>query len=426
MLHHMNRVCSVLLFVFLVETVSAQLPEGGQLKTVDLTYNDAVKALSEQSLPLVAAHFDIDISEGELKQARVWNNPHFNWNSDLYSLERNEYLNQNNQRLIQVDILFSIAGKHTRAVKLAKINVELNRLMFEDVKRSLIYELGVQFYTLHALQQKEALYEIVLSQFKTLIDAYEVQFRVGAIPGNELIRLKSELLALQTTIINNQNEANEAMSQIRSMLNLRSDVRIRTVEPMVSMPDPATISFTELLAKAQEVRPDYLLQKKEIDYNVMNVKLQRSSAVPDVLFGYQPHDRGSNYVRPSSGIVVEIDIPLFDRNQGNIHAAKAKLEQARVNQEYAIVALDNELSSALYKMLNTDKALDNYNEAFLDKLKLANENARENFNKKNISMLEYIDIQRIYIQTMHEYIDLKSQGMMNVKEVNFTVGTEIY
>lgn len=425
MYHSLNKFCSVFMCVLLTNMLHAQT-QNTTITHIELSYSDALNIMLKENLPLIAAHYDISASEGDLLQARTWTNPHFNWNQDLYSIERNEYFNQNNQRLIQIDQMFSIAGKHTRTVKLAKINVELNKLMYEDVKRSLIYELGIIFYQLHSLQQREELYNIVFNQFKTLIDAYEIQFKVGAIPGNELIRLKSELLAIQTTIIANQNEANELMGQLRTILNLKPGVTIKTTDLNARIPDASEIIFSELLSKAEQLRPDYLLSRKQIDYNAMNVKLQKSMAVPDVMIAYQPHDKGSNYVRPYSGLVLEFDLPVFNRNKGNILAATANLERSRTEEEYAQISLQNELSSAIYKMLNTRKALENYSEEFLKKLKTVNDNALENFNNKNISMLEYIDIQRIYIQTMHEYIDLKSESMQNINEVNFTVGTEIY
>jgi cobalt-zinc-cadmium efflux system outer membrane protein len=400
--------------------VEARVP-----RIMELSYADASALFIKESLPLVAASYDVQVAEADLMQARLWNNPHFNWNQDLYSVERNEYFNQNNQRLIQIDQLFSIAGKHTRSVKLAKINVDLNRLIYQDVRRSLQYELGNLYYSLQGLQESAELYKMVYEQFRTLIDAYEVQFRVGAIPGNELTRLKGELLAIQTEIINNQNEANSVMSDLRTLLNLRPEVTISTTEPLRVVSE-GSVAYAELLERARKSRPDYLLRQREVDYHEMDLKLQRSTAVPDVLLGYQPHDKGSNYVRPYTGLVLEFDLPLFNRNQGAIQAAKTRIAKAQVEQSYGDMSLENELSTSIYQLLNTNRALANYSNSFLDELKRTNDRARENFNNKNISMLEYIDVQRTYVQTMHEYIALKSQSMLNVQELNFTVGAEVF
>jgi cobalt-zinc-cadmium efflux system outer membrane protein len=395
-------------------------------KVLELTYPEAVGILLQQSLPLLSAHFEVEASEGELLQSRAWNNPHFNWNQDLYSAERNEYFNQKNQRLIQMDFMFSVSGKHTRGVKLAKIGLEQNQLMYENTKRSLVYEVGLKFHQLMMLQKRNDLYKVVFSQFKTLIDAYEIQYKVGEIPGSELIRLKSELLTLQNSIVNNQNETEKEMSELRALLNMRPEVTLVAKESLLAIPNPVQLNLEELYIHAEENRPDYLARLKEISYQEMNLKLQTSKSVPDLMVGYQPHDKGSNYVRPYTGLVVEMDIPIFNRNQGNIASSKAEVSKSKADAEHALNSLQNEISSSLNKFFHSKSALDNYDIEFLKELESLNNSALQNYNNKNINILQYLDMQRTYINTMSEYLGLKSEIVQRVIDIEFTTGYQLY
>lgn len=395
-------------------------------RVLELTYTEAVGILLEQSLPLLSSHYKIEASEGELLQARAWNNPHFNWNQDMYSSERNEYFNQKNQRLIQLDVMFSISGKHTRAVKLAKLGVEQNQLLYENTKRSLVFEMGIKYHKLMMLQKRNDLYNIVFNQFKTLIDAYEIQYKVGEIPGSELIRLKSELLTLQNSIVSNQNETEKEISEIRTLLNLKPEVHIKTKETAVTLPDPNNLNYENLVSHAEENRPDYLARINEISYQEMNLKLQTSKAIPDLMVGYQPHDKGSNYVRPYAGLVVEMDIPIFNRNQGNIAASKANVSRVKTEAELALVSLQNEIFSSMNKYFHSRTALDNYNLKFLKELEELNNSALQNYNNKNINILQYLDMQRTYINTMSEYFGLQSDILTSVIDIEFTTGYQLY
>lgn len=395
-------------------------------RTLELTYTEAVGILLQESLPLLSAHYEVEASEGELLQSRSWNNPHFNWNQDLYSAERNEYFNQKNQRLIQMDFMFSVSGKHTRGVKLAKIGLEQNQLMYENTKRSLVYEVGLKFHQLMMLQKRNELYKVVFSQFKTLIDAYEIQYKVGEIPGSELIRLKSELLTLQNSIVNNQNETEKEMSELRALLNMRPDVTLVAKESALAIPDPVQLDLEELYVHAEENRPDYLARLKEISYQEMNLKLQNSKSIPDLMVGYQPHDKGSNYVRPYTGLVVEMDIPIFNRNQGNIASSKAEVSKSKADAEHALNSLQNEISSSLNKFFHSKSALDNYDIGFLKELESLNNSALKNYNNKNINILQYLDMQRTYINTMAEYLGLKSEIVQRVIDIEFTTGYQLY
>src|SRR5258708_32859411 len=102
-----------------------------------LTFQEAKSRLIRKNLSLLAAFYDIDIAEARLIQARVWNNPYFIWNQELYNTEKNQYLNFRNQYMVQIEQVFSIAGKHTNTVKLAKIGIEISKVQFQDVLRSL-------------------------------------------------------------------------------------------------------------------------------------------------------------------------------------------------------------------------------------------------------------------------------------------------
>jgi cobalt-zinc-cadmium efflux system outer membrane protein len=415
----------VLLCVAITGNLCAQDQKSEQ-KILKLTYPEAVGILLKESLPLVSAHFEVDAAEGELLQSRAWNNPHFNWNQDLYSAERNEYFNQKNQRLIQMDFLFSVSGKHTRGVKLAKIGVEQNQLLFEDTKRGLVYELGLKFHHLLMLQQRNDLYKVVFEQFKSLIDKFEIQYKVGEIPGSELVRLKSELLTLQNSIVSNQNEKEVVMAEIRALLNLNPSVELIAQAEPVSFPDFEVLSFESLLDHALLSRPDYLAKLNEITYQEMNLKLQKSRSVPDLMIGYQPHDKGSNYVRPYTGLVVEMDVPIFNRNQGNIAISKAEVDKSKVDAEYALNSLQNEISSSLNKYFHSKSALENYNAGFLSELESLNQSALQNYNNKNINILQYLDMQRTYINTMSEYLGLKSEIIQRLIDIEFTTGYQLY
>ena len=395
-------------------------------KIIEVTYMEAVGILLEESLPLLSSHYRVEASEGDLLQAKAWNNPHFNWNQDMYSAERNEYFNQQNQRLIQLDFMFSVSGKHTRAVKMAKIGVEQNELLYENTKRTLVYELGIKYHQLMMLQKRDDLYTVVFNQFKSLIDAYEIQYKVGEIPGSELIRLKSELLTIQNTIVLNQNEAEKEMSEIRTLLNLKPEVYIQTKDVFVDLPDSTTLDYWKLINHAEENRPDYLSKLKEISYQEMNTKLQVSKAIPDMMLGYQPHDKGSNYVRPYSGLVFEMDIPIFNRNQGNIAVSKANVSKVKVEAEQAFNSLQNEVSSSVNKYYNSLSALDNYNLEFLKELSALNNSALENYNNKNLGILQYLDMQRTYINTMAEYLGLQSEVLQRINDLEFTTGLPLY
>lgn len=180
-----------------------------------------------------------------------------------------------------------------------------------------------------------------------------------------------------------------------------------------------------LADQAIEIRPDLLLRKVNMEYQDRNLKLQRSTGVPDVKLAYQPRDRGSNYVRPYQGFNVEFNIPLFDRNQGEIQAAQFGVKKSTLEFQQTENQVRNEVTAAFNRYQSSNNGLASYDPEFLNQLNQLNRNTNENFQKRNISLLQFIDQQRIYIQTNTQLIELKQQLLNNVNELNFSVGTTI-
>jgi cobalt-zinc-cadmium efflux system outer membrane protein len=142
----------------------------------------------------------------------------------------------------------------------------------------------------------------------------------------------------------------------------------------------------------------------------------------DVKVGYQPHDKGSNFARPYQGLVLEIFIPIFNRNQGNIELSKNKIKI----EEMSILNKENEILNQVFTAYNNFKTIDNalkqYDSTFLGQLENMKNYANENYNNKQISILEYIDIQRVYLQTITDYIALNNTYLNSKSQLKYITG----
>jgi cobalt-zinc-cadmium efflux system outer membrane protein len=391
--------------------------------TLTLTKSAAQQVLIRENLELVAKRYDVAIADAEWVQSRLWSNPNLVWNQDLYSNEQNKYFNVKNQRLVQVEQFFSIAGKHTHTVRLAKLGVELSKLQVQDVLRALLFELGEQFSLLEAAQQKQALYRSTLARYEQLIQSAEERLRVGAMASNEVLRLRSELIAVKSEAIQNNKEILEELSGLRILLNLKETVYVKAVQE--TLPIISVQAFDDLISMALEMRPDYAIARKQIDFESQNLRLQKAIAVPDLNIAYQPHDKGSNYVRPYQGVNLEFNVPVFNRNQGNIKMAKAKVAQAAAQSNHTEIRVRNEVASSFEQYLNSKTGFDEYSQEFLRQTEELNSNANVNYAKKNINLLEFIDLQRIYIINKTQYIELRNAYLRSINQLSFSIGKEI-
>ena len=410
------------LLYFLSFTVLSISASGQPADTV-LTFTQAKARLMKANLGLLASYYDINIAKAGVIQARVWNNPYFVFNGDLYSNEENEYFHFRNQHLLQIEQTFSYAGKHTNTVKLARVGVEMAEKQMEDVLRSLLFEMGNTYCDLAALQEKQFLYQQVILSYDKLMAATRKQLELGAISLTEALRLESEYVTVKTDAIANYNEKEKVISDLRILLRFPQDTTFIVEQkiPIIAQEFDANA----LAEQAVTIRPDVQVKKFDKKYQERNLQLQKSSSVPDLKLAYQPRDRGSNYVRPYQGFNIEFNIPLFDRNQGGIKEAEFNVKKSILEFEQIENQVRNEVIASYNRYRSSNSGLANYKPEFLDQLRQLNKSTNENFQKRNISLLQFIDHQRIFIHTNLQLIELKQQFLNNVNELNFTVGTTL-
>ena len=387
-----------------------------------LTLQQAKVVLLKKNFFLLAAYYQIGQAEARLIQARVWNNPTIGWNQEAYNLEENKYLRARNQFEVQISQAFSIAGKHTNTVKLARINVELNRVQFQDVIRSMIFELNKVYNDLAAVEEKQKLYSQVLNNYQKLIAASEKELQVGAISVTEDLRIKSEYIAVKAQALDNGNQKEQSLSQLRTLLQFPNDTAVH-VQQRIPLFNTNFI-LDSLVSRALSMRPDLKVAQLSREYQSQNLRLQMSLSIPDVTIGYD-YDKGGNYIKQYSGLMLQVPLPVFDRNQGRIKEAKYNIKQSEFQLEYLKINVTNQVIAAYNQYKRNNDGLSSYSDEYLRKLDQLNRNTNIYFQKRDISLLEFIDQQRIYITTYIQLIELKQQYLNSVNNLNFSVGETV-
>src|SRR5579859_7089266 len=259
-------------------------PPGVNAQDSVLTMLQAKERLLRKNFYLLAAYYEISQAEAQVIQARLWYNPSVTWNQEAYNTEKNSYLQARNQYEAQINQTISIAGKHTNTVKLARINLEVNKAQFTDVMRSLLFDLGNNYNNLAALEAKEKLYNEVLASYERLIAASKKELQVGAISVTEDLRIRSEYIGVKAQALDNSIQKEQYLSQLRTLLQYPKDTVVRVTQKIPLYNNNLVVD--SLVARSLLVRPDLKVSNLSQLYQQQNLRLQRSLAVPDVTIGY--------------------------------------------------------------------------------------------------------------------------------------------
>ncbi|MBB4804664.1 cobalt-zinc-cadmium efflux system outer membrane protein [Flavobacterium nitrogenifigens] len=415
----MKKLFALLLFALLNQAAIAQ-------KTV--TLQDCETQFLKKNLFLLASQYNIDASKALTIQARIWDNPTISAELNAYNPERDKFfdIGKEGQKVFAIEQLIYLGGKKRNEVKLAQANEKLAELQFNDLLRTLKFQLRKSFFTVYYNSKNLENTDRQLAHIENLINSYSVQAQKGNIPLKDVVRLQSLYLNFKNERLEVINDNIEEQANLKLLMN-----ETENVIPQVSKDDSdkylKVIDFDLKGFEEQAIanRPDYLAKQKEIDANELNVRWQKSLSVPDITLGAN-YDQRSGAFNREANVSVGIPLPLWNKNKGNIKYAQTILEQSKVEKQNFELQLQTEITSAWTKW---DESRQNYSvikPTVNSDFEAVYNGMLTNFQKRNVSLLEFTDFMESYNQAIIQLNELKKKVVIAGEELNSTINKDLF
>ena len=180
-----------------------------------------------------------------------------------------------------------------------------------------------------------------------------------------------------------------------------------------------------LVETALQNRPDYIMLVQNATLAGQFLNYQKKLAIPDINLMATYDQRGSAFPNEYD-LGFGIPLPLWNRNQGNIKFARYKTKEAELTQSSLKTSIESEVRSnyALYTATLTQyrKAESLYNSDFETTLK----GMSDNFQKRNVSLIEFVDFFEAYNDAMAEISRLKIQIAQSAEQLNYTTVKQLF
>ena len=417
----MNRAFLFLLFLLLAGKMCAQQVAG------TLTLKEAEQRFLERNLSLIAEQYNIDMAQAQVLQAKLFENPVISLEQNVYNRLNGKYFDfgKEGEAVVEIEQVIHLAGQRNKQVRLEKINKEIAEYQFEGVMRTLRQELNEKFVEVYFLSKSIAIYEKEVNSLQVLLGGMKIQQEKGNISLMEISRLESMLFSLRKEKNERENDLLTTRGELNLLLNLPEDTQVQLSldEEVLQQLDLSQLSFADLKAIINE-RPDQKIARSTVNASRANLKLQKSMAFPEFSVKGN-YDRVGNFINDYFAIGVSLSVPIFNRNQGNIKAARFSIQQAGVQQEYAANRADMELFTAYTSL---EKATQLYQSTNMDlerNFEKLITGVNENFTRKNISLLEFIDYYDSYKETCIQLYEIKKNVFLAMENLNTVVGQNV-
>lgn len=397
-------------------------------QSVKLTLQEAGQRFATCNLELIAERYNIDIAEAGVIQARLFENPVISLEQNVYNRLNGKYFDvgKEGEAVIEIEQLIYIAGQRNKRVRVEKLNKEMAVYQFEEVLRTLRSELNSKFIEIYYTRKSLSVYDKEIDYLERLLEAMKEQNEKGNISLLEKSRIQALLLSLQ-------QERNDALNQLialqgdmRLLLGLEAD---ETFEPVfdasvLKQMDTGTVSFAEL-AERLAGRPDMKMARTNIQVSRANVSLQKSLAFPEVSLKGS-YDRAGNFCDNYFAVGLSISVPVFNRNQGNIKSARLAVLQNTNREELARRQAETELFTSYARLEKAVKLYRSSNFELERDFGTIIEGVNSNYQKRNISLLEFIDYYQAYKETCLQLYQTEKDVFLAMEEVNTVTGSDVF
>jgi cobalt-zinc-cadmium efflux system outer membrane protein len=186
----------------------------------------------------------------------------------------------------------------------------------------------------------------------------------------------------------------------------------------------------EALPLAEQNRPDIASLRLRIDKAARDIHNEKTKAYPAVTpqlgYTHQFQQKAIGFPDADSWMMsVNMPLPFFDRNQGNIAKAKSVFVQNTLGLEGGLIDLRAEVVQAVHEF---DTAYRTATAVAAEQLKLAAE-VRDSINKAyeagGRTLLDVLDAQRNYRDTYRLYITSRANYWRAFYKLNAAIGKQV-
>ena len=424
----MKRVLTGLFFLFFSGRGFSQIPSP-TADSLRLTLPQAEAQFRKRNLSLLVTRLGIDEYRAYQAQAKLLANPTIYIEQMPYNRQTREFMpvgQNNSEQVIQVQQLLLLAGKRNKQLALAATNTRIAIDRFDDVVRTLSYQLRSAFYDLYYQQQALSVYEQEMGTLSQTVTLYQQQYDKGNVPLKDLARLKAYLFNLSNERQQRQAQIADDQATLSVLLNTGADQPIR---PLLAIPDvepqrnPARLSPDSLIAAAERTRPDLRAYRDQVNAERQNLLLQRAVAVPDLTI-QGTYDRNAGYIPNYFGVGVGVALPFFNRNQGNIQAARVR---AQSSQQLALaygLQVESDIQRSLTKARQADQLYRTFDRQFNSDFGRLIEGVMLNYRKQNIDVVEFLDFFDSYKTSQLQFIQLQNDRSQRLEELRLAIGSD--
>lgn len=423
---------SVTISIILIAKVSSG---SGQTKIDTLKFStvEAEKIFLQNNLPLLAEKLNINQADARILQAKAWPNPTLtvdelqtyvnSTTDDIPPIFGNFWRNRN--FAVQIEQLILTAGKRKKNINLEVKNKEFAEIMFTDMLQALKAEFRQTIFEIQYIQRIENSWQIQLQEVRKLLNAQQTQFKEGHISEVEVFRLKALEISLKAEINTLKEEMSAKQKAIKNFMFIKPQTYVvisdeLTAESLAQFKNKTLNELIDLSDNNSLVRAS----KSRIDISEATLAIEHANKTPNINL-ISNYDRNGSTMRNFVGLGISMELPVFNKNKGNIQVAKYEVEKSMLIQKSTKAQVNNTIVKHWNDLNQAISLYESIDKNFVGKLDDMTRAISKNFLEHNINLLQFLDYYESFRQSKEQYYNSIKNILLKKEDLNYLIGGEI-
>jgi cobalt-zinc-cadmium efflux system outer membrane protein len=304
---------------------------------------------------------------------------------------------------------------------IANRDIELAQLGYERFKVALAGRVRTLAYGLFAAQEKAAASGEVAERFKALREVLVQRDPAGLTP-------LLETRVIEATELNAQRKASEAMLATQAALlelnllrGVAPETRLVVGQAQLSFRPPE--ERRSLLSLAQTNNFELRMRAVELAQQGFRVKLAKNERYSSLAIGPEySEEKVGNDREQIIGVSVSMSLPLWDRNGGNIEAAKARQMQAEVSLNVTERDIQRQVLAAALTYETKLREMAKWRPDSVQHFKEAAELADRHYRLGAVPISVYVELQQQYLDAVDGLLETKRETLEAAAQLELLTG----
>jgi len=402
--------------------VASNAQQAPRSSRIDL--DQAIQLAVAHNHALKAAENQILQSQAEEVTAAIRPNPVFTYD-DLYVPIFSPYelntstLDSITEFDLGVSYTFERGHKRQARIDAARDATSVTRSQVKDTERGLIFNVAQQFVGVLLAKSNLEFARQDLASFEQTVNLSDTRYKAGAISEADLLKIKLQLLQFQTDVSSAQ------LALVQSRYGLRQLVGFESVPADYELIGelayaPLHGNQEDLQSLALKQRPDLLAAQQGVTAAQSQYQLAKANGKRNLTttFDYT-HVSDLN----SAGFTLNIEIPIFDRNQGEIARTHYAISAAQELQTAASETVLTDVANSFQAMQTNDQIVHLYTSGYLQQAQDSRDISEYAYKRGAASLLDFLDAERSYRATQLAYRQALASYMLSVEQLKESTGT---